>query len=61
VQGAVGERVGFQRTAPVETGGETYMTAAISWFARLYADQNECDHAQLVGAIAAGAVESQPG
>jgi uncharacterized protein (DUF2252 family) len=36
-------------------------TAAISRFARLYADQNERDHAQLVGAIAAGAVESQPG
>ena len=36
-------------------------TAAISRFARRYADQNERDHAQLVGAIAAGAVESQPG
>ena len=36
-------------------------TAAISRFARLYADQNERDHAQLVAAIAAGAVESQPG
>jgi len=36
-------------------------TAAISRFARLYADQNERDHAQLVGAIAVGAVESQPG
>ena len=36
-------------------------TAAISRFARLYADQNERDHAQLAGAIAAGAVESQPG
>jgi hypothetical protein len=36
-------------------------TAAISRFARLYADQNERDHAQLVGAIAAGTVESQPG
>jgi uncharacterized protein DUF2252 len=36
-------------------------TAAISRFARLYADQNERDHAQLVGAIAAGAVEGQPG
>jgi uncharacterized protein (DUF2252 family) len=35
-------------------------TAAISRFARLYADQNERDHAQLVSAIAAGAVESQP-
>jgi uncharacterized protein (DUF2252 family) len=36
-------------------------TAAISQFARLYADQNERDHAQLVSAIAAGAVESLPG
>jgi hypothetical protein len=30
-------------------------------FAHLYADQNERDHAQLVGAIAAGAVSSLPG
>jgi len=36
-------------------------TAAISRFAWRYADQNERDHAQLVGAIAAGAVESLPG
>jgi uncharacterized protein (DUF2252 family) len=35
--------------------------AAIGQFARSYADQNERDHAQLVGAIAAGAVESLPG
>ena len=35
--------------------------AALGRFARLYADQNERDHAQLVSAIAAGAVESQPG
>jgi uncharacterized protein (DUF2252 family) len=35
-------------------------TAAIGQFARLYADQNERDHAQLVSAIAAGAVESLP-
>lgn len=34
---------------------------AIVDFSRLYADQNERDHDQLVGAIAAGAVESQPG
>ena len=34
--------------------------AAIGRFAGLYADQNERDHAQLVGAIAAGAVESRP-
>jgi uncharacterized protein (DUF2252 family) len=36
-------------------------TTAISRFARLYADQNERDHAQLVSAIAAGTVESLPG
>ncbi len=36
-------------------------TAAISRFARLYAGQNERDHAQLVSAIAAGAVESAAG
>jgi uncharacterized protein (DUF2252 family) len=36
-------------------------TAAISRFAGKYADQNERDHAQLVRAIDAGAVESQPG
>jgi uncharacterized protein (DUF2252 family) len=36
-------------------------TAAITRFAELYADQNERDHAQLVGAIAADAVESLPG
>ena len=35
--------------------------AAIGQFARVYADQNERDHAQLVSAIAAGAVESLPG
>jgi uncharacterized protein (DUF2252 family) len=35
--------------------------AAIGQFARSYADQNERDHAQLVSAIAAGAVESLPG
>src|SRR5215472_3099261 len=36
-------------------------TAAIGQFARRYAEQNQRDHAQLVRAIAAGAVESQPG
>jgi uncharacterized protein (DUF2252 family) len=36
-------------------------TAAISRFARAYADQNERDHAQLVSAIASGAVESRAG
>ena len=36
-------------------------TAAISRFARRYADQNERDHAQLVAAISHGTVESTPG
>jgi uncharacterized protein (DUF2252 family) len=36
-------------------------TEAIGEFARRYAEQNERDHAQLVNAIAAGQVESQPG
>jgi uncharacterized protein (DUF2252 family) len=36
-------------------------TEAIGRFARLYADQNERDHGQLVRAITAGAVESLPG
>jgi hypothetical protein len=42
-------------------GNGRKFTAAISRFARSYADQNERDHAQLVSAIASGAVESQPG
>ena len=36
-------------------------TAAIGRFAELYADQNDRDHAQLVRAIARGAVASAPG
>ena len=36
-------------------------TGEIGRVARRYADQNERDHAQLAAAIAAGAVESQPG
>jgi uncharacterized protein (DUF2252 family) len=42
-------------------GNGSKFTAAIGEFARRYADQNERDHAQLVSAIAAGAVESLPG
>ncbi len=42
-------------------GKSPNFTAAISRFARQYADQNERDHAQLVSAIAAGTVQSQPG
>ncbi len=36
-------------------------TAAMSRFARRYADQNARDHAQLVGAIEHGTVDSAPG
>jgi uncharacterized protein (DUF2252 family) len=39
-------------------GNGAAFTTAVSQFARLYADQNERDHAQLVRAIAAGEVES---
>ena len=39
-------------------GNGAAFTTAVSQFARLYADQNERDHAQLVKAIAAGEVES---
>ena len=42
-------------------GKNSSFTAAISRFARQYADQNERDHAQLVSAIAAGTVQSLPG
>jgi uncharacterized protein (DUF2252 family) len=42
-------------------GRGSKFTAAISRFAAQYADQNERDHAQLVRAIDAGAVQSQPG
>jgi uncharacterized protein (DUF2252 family) len=42
-------------------GNGPKFAAAISRFAVLYAGQNERDHAQLVSAIAAGDVESQPG
>jgi uncharacterized protein (DUF2252 family) len=42
-------------------GNGPKFTAEISRFARRYASQNERDRAQLVSAIAAGAVESLPG
>jgi uncharacterized protein (DUF2252 family) len=42
-------------------GKSPKFTGEIGRFARRYADQNERDHAQLAGAIAAGAVESLPG
>jgi hypothetical protein len=42
-------------------GKDAKFASAIGRFSRLYADQNSRDHAQLVSAIAAGAVESLPG
>lgn len=42
-------------------GKSPKFTAAIGRFAHGYADQNERDHAQLVRAIATGAVEALPG
>jgi uncharacterized protein (DUF2252 family) len=42
-------------------GSGAKFAAAIGQFAFRYADQNERDHAQLVAAISAGAVDSQPG
>jgi hypothetical protein len=47
--------------APYEPRTIRHVAAAIGQFARRYVDQNERDHAQLVNAIAAGAVESLPG
>ena len=42
-------------------GKSSRFATSLRDFARLYADQNERDHAQLKRAIAAGAVESAPG
>jgi uncharacterized protein (DUF2252 family) len=42
-------------------GNSSKFATAIAAFATRYADQNERDHAQLVAAIAAGAVEVLPG
>jgi hypothetical protein len=42
-------------------GKSSRFATALRDFARLYADQNERDHARLERAIAAGAVESAPG
>ena len=54
-------RTGDPMAIDAYIGSGAKFSAAIGRFARLYADQNERDHAQLVSAIAAGAVESQPG
>jgi uncharacterized protein (DUF2252 family) len=54
-------RTGDPMAIDAYIGNGSKFAAAIGRFARLYADQNERDHAQLVSAIAAGAVESLPG
>jgi hypothetical protein len=53
-------RTGDPMAIDAYIGNGSKFTAAIGQFARWYADQNERDHAQLVSAIAAGAVESLP-
>ena len=53
-------RTGDPMAIDAYIGNGSKFTAAIGQFARRYADQNERDHAQLVSAIAAGAVESLP-
>jgi len=54
-------RTGDPMAIDAYIGKAAKFAAAIGRFAELYADQNERDHAQLVSAIAAGAVESLPG
>jgi uncharacterized protein (DUF2252 family) len=54
-------RTGDPMAIDAYIGKAAKFAAAIGRFARQYADQNERDHAQLVRAIAAGAVESLPG
>jgi len=54
-------RTGDPMAIDAYIGNRAKFAAAIGRFARLYADQNERDHARLVSAIAAGAVESLPG
>jgi len=54
-------RTGDPMAIDAYIGNGATFAAAIGRFARLYADQNERDHARLVSAIAAGAVESLPG
>ena len=54
-------RTGDPMAIDAYIGKASKFAAAIGQFARRYADQNERDHAQLVSAIAAGAIESLPG
>jgi len=54
-------RTGDPMAIDAYIGKGAKFAAAIGRFARLYADQNARDHAQLVSAIAVGAVPSLPG
>jgi uncharacterized protein (DUF2252 family) len=54
-------RTGDPMAIDAYIGNGSKFAVAIGRFARLYADQNERDHARLVSAIAAGTVESLPG
>src|SRR6516165_4011530 len=54
-------RTGDPMAIDAYIGNGSTFAAAVGRFARLYADQNERDHARLVSAIAAGTVESLPG
>jgi hypothetical protein len=54
-------RTGDPMAIDAYIGKAAKFAAVIGRFARLYADQNDRDHAQLVSAIAAGTVESLPG
>jgi hypothetical protein len=54
-------RTGDPATINGYMGTGPKFTAAIAQFADLYASQNDRDHAQLVRALASGAVTSQPG
>jgi uncharacterized protein (DUF2252 family) len=54
-------RTGDPMAIDAYIGKAAKFAAAIGRFARSYADQNSTDHAQLVNAVATGAVESLPG
>ena len=54
-------RTGDPMAIDAHIGKGARFAAAIGRFAGSYADQNSRDHAQLVSAIAAGAVDSLPG
>ncbi len=51
----------YTQPSDYDNHGARVITAALSQFARRYADQNDRDHAQLVSAIATAEVESRQG